>query len=72
MIARSSSHVSLLLRSYGDLANSAKVPARNAVEWGTRRFETNIIDNPFSGEPRPELERAWHELLRSKVPFNVQ
>ena len=41
------------------------VPARNALHWGTRKFSTNIVDNPFAGEPRPELEQAWHELLQS-------
>jgi len=39
----------------------------------TRRFRTKIVDNPFSGEPRPELEQAWHDLLKSEeVPFTHQ
>lgn len=26
---------------------------------------TFAIDNPFVGEPRPELDHAWDELLQS-------
>ncbi|CAD6442489.1 4212a482-96a7-422d-a9ec-35f135570af6 [Sclerotinia trifoliorum] len=38
--------------------------ARSAIEWEVRKFETKILGNPFVGEPRPELENAWHNLLR--------
>ncbi|EDN94567.1 hypothetical protein SS1G_10441 [Sclerotinia sclerotiorum 1980 UF-70] len=40
------------------------VSARSAVTWEVRKFETKILGNPFVGEPRPELENAWHNLLR--------
>ncbi len=41
------------------------VPAREALRWEARYFPTRIVDNPFSGDPRPELDQAWHDLLRS-------
>lgn len=41
------------------------VPSRDGLKWEDRRFETNIVDNPFAGPPREELENAWHELLKS-------
>jgi len=44
-----------------------EVPARRALQWETRRFPTLITNNPLAGEPRPELEEAWHNLLRSKA-----
>ncbi|KAM3087045.1 hypothetical protein ACMFMF_000978 [Clarireedia jacksonii] len=40
------------------------LPARPAIEWEIRKFETKTRGNPFVGEPRPELEEAWHDLLR--------
>ncbi|KAI1770222.1 hypothetical protein F4818DRAFT_274284 [Hypoxylon cercidicola] len=39
------------------------LPSREGLLWEERRFPTNIIDNPFTGEPRPELDEAWHHLL---------
>lgn len=48
-------------------SNLSIVPAREALQWGVRYFPTNIVNNPFSGEPRPELHRAWHDLLRSMI-----
>ena len=42
------------------------LPAREAVHWELRPFTTSLIDNPFTGEPRPELEHAWHNLVSSK------
>lgn len=41
------------------------VPSREGLQWEDRRFETNIVDNPFAGPPREELENAWHDLLKS-------
>lgn len=40
------------------------MPARSALQWEVRRLETNIRGNVFVGEPRPELENAWHNLLQ--------
>ena len=42
------------------------LPAREAVHWELRPFTTRLVNNPFSGEPRPELEEAWHGLVRSE------
>lgn len=35
----------------------------NAVKYERRPFEVNIHNNPFAGDPRPELDQAWHELF---------
>lgn len=48
--------------------NSLPVPARSAVHWEVRPFETKVRGNPFSGGPRPELDHAWHQLLQSELP----
>ena len=61
-----------ILRRFSPNSNAVKVPARDALQWGTRRFMTKIVDNPFAGEPRPELEQAWHELLQSKATLVKQ
>ncbi|CAJ2504617.1 Uu.00g120110.m01.CDS01 [Anthostomella pinea] len=39
------------------------LPSREGLQWGERKFPTNIVDNPFTGAPRPELDEAWHRLL---------
>ena len=41
------------------------LPAREAVRWELRPFKIKLIDNPFGGKPRPELEEAWHNLVQS-------
>ena len=41
------------------------VPAREALRLEARLFATRLVDNPFTGPPRAELDRAWHELLQS-------
>ncbi|EED12773.1 conserved hypothetical protein [Talaromyces stipitatus ATCC 10500] len=48
------------------------LPSREGLQWEDRRFETNIVDNPFAGPPREELENAWHDLLKNdniRVPI---
>lgn len=44
---------------------SVLVPSREGLLWEERRFPTDIVDNPFTGDPRPELDEAWHDLLLS-------
>ncbi|RYO87812.1 hypothetical protein DL764_008806 [Monosporascus ibericus] len=41
----------------------ARLPDREGLLWEERRFPTNIVDNPFTGDPRPQLDEAWHRLL---------
>ena len=41
------------------------LPAREALVWELRRFRTSLVDNSFTGEPRPELDEAWHDLVKS-------
>ncbi|RAH48964.1 oxidase ustYa family protein [Aspergillus brunneoviolaceus CBS 621.78] len=48
------------------------LPDREGLQWRSRRFPTNIVDNPLAGTPRPELESAWHDLLQNdniRVPI---
>ncbi|KAI0011123.1 hypothetical protein F4779DRAFT_256094 [Xylariaceae sp. FL0662B] len=42
-----------------------EVPAREGLLWEKRRFTTSMVNNPFAGDPRPELDEAWHRLLRN-------
>ncbi|GAB1312627.1 hypothetical protein MFIFM68171_02837 [Madurella fahalii] len=41
------------------------LPAREALVWEERRFPTDITNNALAGGPRPELDEAWHRLLRN-------
>ena len=43
------------------------LPAREAVKWELRPFTTSLVDNPFTGTPRPALDQAWHNLLKSII-----
>lgn len=39
-------------------------PAQSAITWETRKFEGSLeTTNPYKGEPRGELDRAWNKLL---------
>jgi hypothetical protein len=37
-----------------------------ALKFEDRVFETAIHDNPYAGEPRPELDDAWHDLFEGE------
>ncbi|KAI1630920.1 hypothetical protein F4809DRAFT_658881 [Biscogniauxia mediterranea] len=55
----------------GIQAKPAYLPHYEGLVWEQRKFPTSLVDNPFSGNPRPELDEAWHNLLRNdniKVP----
>ncbi|KAI1262686.1 hypothetical protein F5Y18DRAFT_396998 [Xylariaceae sp. FL1019] len=41
------------------------LPSREGLLWERRKFPTNLVDNPFTGSPREELDEAWHELLQN-------
>lgn len=47
------------------------VPDRQGLKWEYRRFPTNIVNNPFAGPPREEMEQAWHKFLRSKCIYQT-
>lgn len=41
-------------------------PARSAISFQRRVFDSSIdLESPFMGNPRPELDDAWHRLLRN-------
>lgn len=41
-------------------------PARSAVSFQRKVFDgALVIENPFTGSPRPELDEAWHRLLQN-------
>ncbi|KAH8821356.1 hypothetical protein F5884DRAFT_827610 [Xylogone sp. PMI_703] len=40
-------------------------PAQNVVEYERVRFNaTLVIDSPYNGEPGPEVDKAWSDLLQ--------
>jgi len=39
-------------------------PAREALKYETKIFTSDVYDNLFAGPPRPELDDAWHDLLK--------
>jgi len=40
-------------------------PARSAIKYEKVAFDGDLTKaNPYKGTPRPELERAWHDLLQ--------
>lgn len=41
------------------------LPDRQGLIWEERRFPTSIVDNPFTGDPREEMDEAWHALLQN-------
>ena len=41
----------------------AKSPA---LQFEYRSFPVNVHENPFAGDPRPELDAAWHDLFEGK------
>jgi hypothetical protein len=41
------------------------LPDRQGLIWEQRKFPTSIVDNPLTGDPRPEMDEAWHHLLRN-------
>ena len=44
-------------------------PAREALQYEQKKFLLAFQESPFAGDPRPELDRAWHELLE---PINIR
>lgn len=45
------------------LTTNTTAPANQVLEYEYRRTPPYQVDNPFAGEPRPELDQAWHDLL---------
>ena len=43
------------------------LPGREAVHWELRPFTTSLVNNPFAGTPRSELDLAWHNLMKSTL-----
>ncbi|OAA52902.1 hypothetical protein ISF_09180 [Cordyceps fumosorosea ARSEF 2679] len=52
-------------RPEGKSGSHLPLPSREGLVWEERRFPTDIVDNPFTGEPREELDEAWHKLLKN-------
>ncbi|KAI0868267.1 hypothetical protein GGS24DRAFT_513592 [Hypoxylon argillaceum] len=55
-------------KSNACLVESSKyqpLPNREGLRWEYRKFPTNLVNNPFTGNPREELDEAWHELLQN-------
>jgi hypothetical protein len=43
----------------------AALAESSAFKYETRVWPVKLRGNPFVGDPRPELESAWHELFES-------
>ena len=56
-------------RSQGLTSVSITAPAREALEYEKQVFHSSVDGNPFAGPPRPELDAAWHDLLKSSHRF---
>lgn len=41
----------------------------SAIHFEQRPFSVKIHHNPFAGDPRPELDNAWHDLFEGS-PIN--
>ena len=55
-------HQRRMSRAYHDRVIA---PAREALEYEKQVFRSPVDGNPFAGPPRPELDAAWHNLLKS-------
>ena len=40
-------------------------PASNVLKSEKKTLFASLNQNPFAGEPRPELDQAWHDLVES-------
>lgn len=48
----------------------AAIAESGSIKYERRRFETKIRNNPFAGDPRPELDLTWHGLLEGEVDID--
>ncbi|KUI67901.1 hypothetical protein VM1G_03125 [Cytospora mali] len=53
--------------SLGDVFESAFSPVRTAVQFKVEEPNPAPMPNPFFGEPRPEVDQAWSDLLRGSM-----
>ena len=50
------------------LTRPCTAPARSAVQMERRTLHNSVnVSNPYKGPPSPELDLAWHNLLRRTV-----
>ena len=40
-------------------------PASDVLRSEKKTLFASLDHNPFTGEPRPELDEAWHDLVES-------
>ncbi|MGI4815898.1 MAG: oxidase ustYa family protein, partial [Janthinobacterium lividum] len=40
-------------------------PAQNAIEYEIRTFDAKYQGNPFAGDPHPEHDKAWSDILEN-------
>lgn len=47
------------------MADSPSAPARHTVHYEKKLLHNSVYDqNPFKGDPSPELDAVWHDLFR--------
>lgn len=59
-------NISRLSNHCTDDSNNREAPAREALKYKKQVFHSYVDGNPFAGPPRPELDGAWHNLLKSE------
>lgn len=59
-------NISRLSKHRTNDSNNREAPAREALKYEKQVFHSYVDGNPFAGPPRPELDEAWHNLLRSE------
>ena len=57
----------------GSKLTSRIAPARPAIQMERRTLHNSVnASNPYKGPPSPELDLAWHNLLRRKFLRHVR
>ncbi|GAD97500.1 hypothetical protein AN7265.2 [Paecilomyces variotii No. 5] len=51
----------------GDAVNQVYTPAQSALQYKVENLSSGPGPNPFAGEPRPETDEAWSDLLRGGI-----
>ncbi|KAJ9248631.1 hypothetical protein DTO207G8_7267 [Paecilomyces variotii] len=52
---------------HGDVLKTVYTPAQSALQYKVEELNSGHGQNPFAGEPRPETDKAWSDLLRGGI-----
>ncbi|KAL9107050.1 MAG: hypothetical protein Q9227_007996 [Pyrenula ochraceoflavens] len=48
-----------------------RTPARSALRYKVEELPWGHVAGPYTGEPRPEVDRAWSNLLKCEAPSSM-